>query len=543
MIRVSVCLETRVNTGRSLLFSTAKKYGVSLAMCGLVVLGTSCVQESDPIQQQESNIEAPSQPQATPKLKREFIQNFNDRSEGRSATFTVESTKLGTVLSEQNIGISFESTELSDPRWDPDVGNLDEMLLALGKPGLRFGGNKLDRSIFWSSTGENAPKGKTLVTPQDLRRVMKTVQTIDAKVTLGIPLGTFDPERGADMTKHATEIFGEHLVGVSIGNEPNGFTSDARTGLKLREPETWNESEYIKQVRSYIDALDAEVKSDVPIIGPGVFDGSWMSAFLTAEIPNTAALTQHYYATYECSSTAVPGRGPEWQNLLNPIIAKSSSKMFSIGLAKAKKAKVPLWVEETGSTSCPGTNNTSKTHATALWTVDHIFSAAQQGVERMNMHSMLGACRGGAPMSVLCSAEGTGARGEGELLAQPNYLAMRLTQISSGGHFLKVSASGDSNLRSYAVRSENGTISVTIVNKNNAAGHSFNPVEINVPKGYRATRAAQLHGPDNESIEDTELAIPAPISVKSNGVKKNTDGHLQIELAASTATTIEFTKE
>ncbi|WP_279402155.1 hypothetical protein [Arthrobacter sp. JCM 19049] len=187
------------------------------------------------------------------------------------------------------------------------------MLLALGKPGLRFGGNKLDRNIFWSSTGEKAPEGKTLVTPQDLRRVMKTVQKIDAKVTLGIPLGTFDPKRGAEMTKHAAAIFGEHLVGISIGNEPDGFTSGARTGLKLREPETWNESEYIKQVRRYIEALDAEVESDVPIIGPDVFDGSWMSAFLAAEIPNTAALTQHYYATYECSSTAVPGRGPEWR--------------------------------------------------------------------------------------------------------------------------------------------------------------------------------------------------------------------------------------
>ncbi|WP_279402156.1 hypothetical protein [Arthrobacter sp. JCM 19049] len=146
-------------------------------------------------------------------------------------------------------------------------------------------------------------------------------------------------------------------------------------------------------------------------------------------------------------------------------------------------------------------------------------------------------------MSVLCSAEGAGAKGEGELLAQPNFLAMRLSQISSGGRFLKISASGDNNLRSYAVRSKNDTILVTVINKNNASEYSFNPIKISVPMGYRATRAAQLYGPDNESIEDTAFAVPAPISAKSNGMKKNIDGHLEIELAASTATTIEFTKE
>lgn len=523
--------------------SNAKKIGVPLVLCGLVVAGAASIQGIDSTPQQDPPVASPSSTLPAAEPKREFIQNLSSRIPGKAATFTIQNIPMGTSLNDDNIGISFEATELADPRWDPDVGNLDEMLQTLGKPGLRFGGNLLDRKIFWSSTGEKAPKGKVLITPQDLERVMKTVQKIDAKVTLGIPLGAFDPERGADMAKHAVEIFGANLVGVSIGNEPNGYTVDARPGLRLRDPAAWNEQQYINQVRSYFEAIDAAVEPEVPIIGPGVFDGSWMSAFLAAEIPNIAALSQHYYATYECSSAAVPGRGPEWQNLLDDVVASSSSKMFGIGLAKAKSANVPLWVEETGSTSCPGTNNTSRTHATALWTVNHIFSAAQQGVTRMNMHSMLGACRGGAPMSVVCSAEGKGKKGHGAILAQPNYLAMRLAHFSAGGQFLKVGAAGDSNIKAYAVRGENDVISLTIVNENNATKYSANLVEIFLPKHYRATSAAQIHAPANNSIERTKLTALAPLSEKNDGVKKNVDGYLRIQLAASSATTIEFAKK
>ncbi|MGO2053972.1 hypothetical protein [Glutamicibacter sp. AOP3-A1-12] len=529
-------------TVRTFVISKATKSLAAMLICGLLAGCSSGGSGQNPQEPNASNSAVASPPKPTPEPLPEFAQEFNKRSAGKAATLTVGASNLGTSLSDDNIGVSFEATELSDPRWDPAAGNLDEMLIGLGQPGLRFGGNVLDREMFWTSTGEKAPKGKTLVTPQDLERVMKTVEKIDAKVTIGIPLGTYDPKRGADMAKYAVEIFGDHLVGISIGNEPNGYTNDARPGLQIREPSQWNEKKFVTQVRAYAKEIDQETGPEVPLVGPGVFDGSWMSAFLDAKLPNTTALTQHYYATYDCSSDNIPGRGPEWQNLLDPVVSNSAKKMIGIGLEKAEAKKLPLWVEETGSTSCPGTNNTSRTHASALWTVDHIFDTASMGVERMNMHSMLGACRGGAPMSVVCSAEGTGELGAGQVLAQPNYLAMRLARLSIGSQFMKTTLSGDKNLQGYAVKAKNGRVLVTVVNKNDAAKNSKNPVTVNVPQGYKATRAAQIHAPGNGEIEATELTAIAPFAAKGSGVTKNAAGKLQLDVAASSATTIEFTK-
>ncbi|TLK48791.1 hypothetical protein [Glutamicibacter sp. V16R2B1] len=524
------------------MISKVKNVVVLLVSVGLLVGCNPEVRDQRLTDQGNSTTTAPLPPQSYQKAESEFVQKFNQRPKGRAMGVTVKNSFLGTNLDADNIGISFEATELTDARWDPELGNLDEMLQALGNPGLRFGGNGLDRKVFWSSTGESAPKGKTLITPEDLRRVMKTVRKIDAKVTIGVPLGTFDPARSADMAKYAMEIFGRHLIGISIGNEPNGFTKDTRSGLQVRTPGSWDKNQYVTEVRSYINAIDAVVDAEAPIIGPGVFEGTWMDAFLAAKIPNSKALTQHYYATYMCSSTVVPGRGPEWENLLNPVVEESSHKMFGVGLAKARKAKLPLWVEETGPTSCPGTNSTSKTHATTLWTVDHIFSAARQGVERMNMHSMLGACRGGAPMSVICSSKGTGTQGSGKILPQPSYQAMRIARVSAGGKFLVTKVTGDERLRAYAIEDRNGNILVTIVNKNDAAKSSANSVTVNVPKEYHAARATQVYGVSNGVVNGSEHVDLSPFSENGSGVKTNLDGKLLIDLVSSSVTTIEFTK-
>src|SRR5699024_9229377 len=72
----------------------------------------------------------------------------------RRATITVGAEQHGPGFTADNIGVSFEATDLADPRLDPDDSNLDEQLTSLGSPALRFGGNALDRRTFWTSKGE-----------------------------------------------------------------------------------------------------------------------------------------------------------------------------------------------------------------------------------------------------------------------------------------------------------------------------------------------------------------------------------------------------
>src|SRR5699024_7615683 len=123
----------------------------------------------------------------------------------------------------------------ADPRLDPAQSNLDEQLTSLGSPALRFGGNALDRRTFWTSKGEK-PKHdeKVTITPDDLGRLKKLVDTTGSSATIGIPLGTYAPEHGAYMAAHAVDILGGSPSVLAIGNDPNGYTVDDVPGGAVR---------------------------------------------------------------------------------------------------------------------------------------------------------------------------------------------------------------------------------------------------------------------------------------------------------------------
>ena len=97
---------------------------------------------------------------------------------------------------------------------------------------LRFGGNAVDRRFFWTSSNEAVPSTATrgdkahpvrAVGPADLARLNTLLEAADATVSLTVDLGHYDPDRAADMAKHAAEIFGPRLLSFTVGNEPNGF--------------------------------------------------------------------------------------------------------------------------------------------------------------------------------------------------------------------------------------------------------------------------------------------------------------------------------
>lgn len=417
---------------------------------------------------------------------------------GSRALVGASAEKQQEHLRDGNLGVSFETTDLSDPRLDPGTSNLASQLQGLGSPALRFGGNALDRRSFWTSKGET-PKdsGKTTITPEDLKRLKKLVDATGSTVTLGIPLGAYDPDRGADMAAHAVDILGDSLVGLAIGNEPNGYTvKDVPDGAVRGKG--WNKDKYVQQLEAYAKAIHKKAP-DAPIIGPDVYDGAWMEAFADSDVKKTA-ISQHWYQLYECDVDAiVPGRGPHAENLIDPLAKKAAKKNLGIGLDEADAAGLPLWLEETGPTSCPGTNDTSLTNASALWAADFTLYAARLGVERMAMHSMLGSCEGGAPISLICDPADHGQRSD-TFQARPNMLGLRLLVPSIGGEFTKTSLTGSGNMSAYTVVKDDGkTLVTTIINANDAAEFGGNPVTLSMPDGFSVDEASQVYGPSNDA--------------------------------------------
>ncbi|WP_240372407.1 hypothetical protein [Brevibacterium zhoupengii] len=515
-----------------------KRATVIFATSLIFVLSACTSTSSDPMVPPEDSA-TKAVPSPAPTV---FEQNLQSDVRGARALVVPSENASGSKLRADNIGISFESTTLADPRLDPDSSNLDDILESIGSPALRFGGNALDRRTFWTSKGENPKKSEQVaVTPADLKRLKRLVDVTDSTVTLGIPLGTYDPKRGADMAANAYDILGSSLVGLAIGNEPNGYTEMDVPDGAVRGG-SWNKEKYVEQVEAYADAIHAK-RPDAPIIGPDAYDGAWMKSFADSEVKHKAAVSQHWYQLYECGSNQVPGRGPQAENLVQPLAKKSAKKNLSIGKDWANSADLPLWLEETGPTSCPGTNDTSLTNASALWAADFTLYAAQLGVERMTMHSMLGACEGGAPMSLVCDPADHGHHSDA-FVPRPNMLGLRLVVPSVGGTFTETSVKGGGNMSAYTVSKDGGrTLVTTVVNANDAAKVVGNPLALRLPNGYSVNEASQVYGPSNDA-KDASKTIPSnplpkelPFSVQTSSPSASAGAReLNIDLAASSAT-------
>src|SRR5690625_7441394 len=108
-------------------------------------------------------------------------------------------------------------------------------------------------------------------------------------------------------------------------------------------------------------------------------------------------------------------------------IRDHARQIIGMGSQIADEHDLPLWMEETGPTSCPGTNDTSRTHAQALWPADFAMTASEQGVERTAFHSTLQACQGAAPMSPVCAAGELEAPG---LIVAGGHSSLALLQLA-----------------------------------------------------------------------------------------------------------------
>lgn len=403
-----------------------------------------------------------------------------------------------------NVGLSFEARDLADERWDPANGYLDELVDALDEPSLRFGGNSVDRRIWWTSTGEPAPDwADTTLTPADFERLALFTTHTGATVTLVVNLGRGDAARAADYVKHAHEALGEALVGVSIGNEPNGFALASQPRLQVRE-EGYSASDFIAEARPFAEAIHA-VAPDVGLVGPGTFDAPWWRAFGDAELPGTVAMSQHWYPLWSCTGAGEPRAEPTVANIVSPWLHDRAAFILGMGLDTADRYDLPLWLEETGPTSCSGGTGTSRTHAQALWTSDFTLHAASLGVRRANHHGMIDACEGGAPMSPLCDSGAFGSRSP-DLRGQANYLALLQVANLRAGDFWPVRISGDTGVYAYAITDDDG-LDVVVVNFNDPATTGSSPLNLAPPAGLEVTHASVLWA-DTLDVRNGTSLIP-----------------------------------
>ena len=462
-------------------------------------------------------------------------------------TVNVSNDQVGTSLTKGLTGISLEATDLADPNLSSDNPTIVKLLKEIDQPVLRFGGNAVDRRFLWTSTGEALPAsyqgdkthpGKA-VGPADLVRLMTLLEATDSKVSLTVDLGHYDPNRAADMVKHASEILGGRLLSITVGNEPNGFVFN---DVKSRSG-GYSLDQYIRELKDYANAIYA-VAPNVPISGPGAYDQKWWQPFIDADIPQKKILTFHNYPLYSCNG-ADPKGSPTMANLMSRLMHDRAADYQLSALKVGQAAGVETWLPETGIAACPGSNETSRTHASALWTADYALNAAQLGVTRIGFHSSLLTCKGGPPMSAICSA-GAYPLGNGQVSARANFFGISMVAELEGGKFLKLDSSGGGLAYSYAVQNANGSTTVIVVNENNPETAAQTDVTLKLPGKPLTGTMTQLTGPsygaEDSTLIDGAKTEPTPLADRTTvpGFQYKS-GTQNFKLTAGTVTVLNFT--
>lgn len=457
----------------------------------------------------------------------------------------VASKKTGTSLPDGIVGLSLEATDLADASLRGDNPEIVSQLTGLGKPLLRFGGNAVDRRFFWTSAGEAIP-GNLIgdkahpvraVTPADLVRINTLLEAADATISLTVDLGHYDPTRAADMAKYATQTFGQRLVSITVGNEPNGFPL---SGVRNKN---WGVNDYLKELKAYADAI-YQVAPDVPLLGPGAYEQSWWEPFLKADLPQKLILSLHNYPLHVCDSTA-GDRSPTLANLMSANLHNVTADYQTAALTLARKYNVETWMPETGISACSGSNPTTKVHASALWAVDYSLNAAKLGIQRLGFHSSLLTCQGGPPMSAICTG-GAYLKPDGTFSKRSNYFGMSLAAELGSGEFLELAASGGGLAFSYALQNPNGSTTVVIVNENNPETAAQVDTTITLPGRPLTGTMSQLTGPSyaaqDATLIDGARTEPRPIADRLTVPGFNYGESTQkIKLTAGTVTVLNYT--
>jgi hypothetical protein len=459
-------------------------------------------------------------------------------------TVSVSKDLVGTALTKGLVGISLEATDLADPVLSSSNASMVKLLKEADQPVLRFGGNSVDRRFFWTSSNEPVPgsyRGDSAhpvkaVGPADLSRLNTLLEATGASVSLTVDLGHFDPSRAADMAKYASQIFGPRLLSITAGNEPNGF------GANGVRPDGYSIEKYVSELKAYATAIFAAAPN-VPISGPGAYDQKWWQPFIDADIPQKKILSFHNYPLYSCDGTDPKG-SPTMANLMSQLMHDRAADYQQTALKAGRDAGLETWLPETGIAACPGSNETSRTHASALWTADYALNAAQLGITRIGFHSSMLTCKGGPPMSAICSG-GAYLKPDGQMAGRANFFGISMVAELEGGKFMKLAAEGGGLAFSYAVQNADGSTTVVVVNENNPEKAAQTDVTLKLPGRALTGTMTQLSGPsfkaEDSTVIDGAKSEPVPVADRATvpGFAYGSDTQ-KFKLTAGTVTVLNF---
>lgn len=357
-----------------------------------------------------------------------------------SAWISPNDSPLATI-GPQFCGLSYEKSTMSSKWWVPENTPLINLFNLLGKANnlLRIGGNSVAGTI-WTPNGGWAQANQ--VSEVDIHNLHGFMQATNWTVLYAVRLvmnpGSADVSAAVSEASYVASALGGHLYGLEIGNEPDKAYSSY--------------SAYLADWTLIANAIKAALP-DVRLTGPAVAGNTtWVQEFATSEGTNVSLLTDHYYRGNGKPKPPTPAPTPA--DLVTYPDTQLETVMAALSAA-TKSYGVPARLAETNSYYNGGATGTSDAFASALWSLDHLFTVAISGGSGVNFHGSVNGVYSPIPFD-----------GVNVQSIAPLYYGLLLFCLAGQGTVLRSQISaGGLNLSIYSIQRPSGGQSIIVINK------------------------------------------------------------------------------
>jgi len=394
------------------------------------------------------------------------------------ASVTVGYDQPGRVVSENFIGLSYESAVLASPQHlSPENPSIIGLLRGLGPGGvLRLGGNSSARTV-WRDIDDRSEE-TFVVTPAAIDGLAMLLKALDWRLIYGLNLARAKPEAAAEEAAYVAQAMGSRLLAFQIGNEPDGF--GRWFGVR---PQGYDFGAFIAEWRQFHAAIVARLPA-APFAGPDIVsDESWVEPFVEATGDALVLVTRHYYADG-------PAGAPQVSLVRLLRSASNAEQMLGSMRAISERFHLPFRVSETNSIFNEGQSGVSDAFGSALWGLEFMFQVAEAGGEGINFHT--GDAKVYTPI---------GPGPDGQHVARPLYYGILMFKETVRGAELIPAQlmAADGNLAAYATRTPDGTLRVCLINK---ALNKGARVGIEVGHEFQSASLLRLTAPSAEARTD-----------------------------------------
>ena len=413
---------------------------------------------------------------------------------------TVNAAAPAVTIPSDFLGLSFETGSLTDASSAFPAGNaqFQQMVAQLGPGWLRFGGNSVDKSTNWIGGQRTSSTPTGSLTQTDVDSVAAFARATGWRLLWSLRLANSSPTTDAAEADYVITTASDVLAGLEIGNEPDLFANNGYTPATL--------SDYLSTWEQYANAIRA-IHPKAILTGPADSGNlsTWTTQFAAQHGTEISLLTQHYYPL---GPVGVVKAGASNEATISNMLDSTThgnalseaQTLTTIANSIAATPKIPWRMSETNSCYNGGQSGVSDVFASALWGLDYMLTLAGSSASGVNFHG------GGSGTYTPIAVSGS------TVTARPLYYAMLMFGAAARGRVVPVNLNaGRIDLTAYGVLDADGTVRVTVINKDQALSAQ---AQITPGTAYNIATVLRLSAP---SLTETTAITLGGASVASDG--------------------------